>query len=307
MPTSLAVASVLGLPDQMDNQYDPMAIYDNIINHWLAPLSQRVPGRVRLAKEQLARRVAAEVCLASCGLKSPDIDTPQDDHQASDELAQTQPSTFLGSSQPQSSFPTPSPTATPSLTTATSLSSHPSTLASPEYIRLQKYATFNGTKPTPAPLPKSLSKKLAHWSLGGNPDEYNWLSLQRQQDKEAEEEDEGLTPKERARLKRRAERHLKKQRRETLKAATMDAASSQAPEILSASQPTAVSQPRRVPPRIVAVGAASQGAPLLSSSQGVSQSQTQQLFPATQIEPGKFGGRAPPPKKKKKKKRERGF
>ena len=204
-------------------------------------------------------------------------------------------SPVLLSSQLQSSFPTPSPTASPSLTTATSLSSHPSTLASNEFQRLQRYTTFSSEKITPAPLPRNLANKLAHWSEGGNPDEYDWLTTQRKQEKEAEEHDEDLGPKERARLKKRAERHLRKQRRETEKAQFMNVASSQAPEILSASQPAAVFRtPHR--PLKTTIGHASQGAQPLSSSQPA-QSQAQQ-FPASQILPGKFGG-APPKKKRK--------
>lgn len=299
-PTSLAVARVLGLPAAMDPQPDLMAAYDIIMNQWLAPLSQRVAGRVRLAKEQLTRRVAAEVCLASCGLKRPWIDPTQENLYDSAELPETQHSSFLGSSQSYGGFPTPSPTATPSLTTMTSLSSHPSTMASPEYLRLQRYATFSSDKIAPAPLPKRLAKTLAHWSVGGNPGEYDWLSVQKQQEREAEEEDEDLTPRERARLKKRAERHLRKQRRETEKAASMNLASSQVPAIFSASQPSSVLRRRTsmAPPTTPAAGTASQGALLLSSPQ-TTQSQAH-VFPTSQIVPGKFGGRGQPPKKKKK-------
>lgn len=299
-PTSLAVARVLGLPTGMDPQPDLMAAYDSIMNQWLAPLSQRVAGRVRLAKEQLARRVAAEVCLASCGLKRPWIDPSHENPYGSAELPETQQSSFLGSSQSYGGFPTPSPTATPSLTTMTSLSSHPSTMASPEYLRLQQYATFSSDKTAPAPLLKKLAKLLGHWSIGGNPDEYDWLSVQRQQEKEAEEDDEDLTPRQRARLKKRAERHLRKQRRETEKAASMNLASSQAPAIFSASQPSSVLRRRApiAPPITPAAGAASQGALLLSGPQAT-QSQTH-TFPTSQVVPGRFGGRGQPPKKKKK-------
>lgn len=304
-PTNLAVARVLGLPTGMDPQSDLMAAYDSIMNQWLAPLSRRVAGRVRLAKEQLTRRVAAEVCLASCGLKRPWIDPTHENQYDSAKLPETQHSSFLGSSQSYGGFPTPSPTATPSLTTMTSLSSHPSTMASPEYLRLQQYATFSSDKTAPAPLPKRLAKTLAHWSVGGNPGEYDWLSVQKRQEREAEEEDEDLTPRERARLKKRAERHLRKQRRDTEKAASMNLASSQVPAIFSASQPSSVLR-RRAPmalPTTPAAGAASQGALLLSSPR-TTQSQPH-AFPASQIVPGKFGGRGQPPKKKKK--RNEGF
>lgn len=304
-PAILAEPNVLGLPMEMSRRPDPIAIYNSIISHWLAPLSQSVPGRVRLAKEQLARRVAAEICLACFGLKpSLDMNLPQDEQLDTTEIPVSQSYSFSGSSQLQGTFPTPSPTATPSLTTATSLSSHPSTLASSEHMRLQKYTRFDAETTTPAPLPRLLSRKLAHWSVGGDPDVYDWLETQRQQDKEAEEEDEGLSQKERARIKKRAERHLRKQRREMQKAATIGFASSQAPEIFSASQPTAVLQ-QRGPASSVVHAAASQAIPLYSSQAILSQPPP---VAASQIEPGRFGGRAPVASQpKKKRKRNEGF
>ncbi|KAL1306747.1 hypothetical protein AAFC00_005412 [Neodothiora populina] len=292
-PKVLADASVLGLPVDSESRVDLMDTYYSMIHQWLTSLSTRVPGRVRLAKEQLARRIAAEVCLAAYGLKKIAHEPVTDDTDFFPEMSSRHSYPTDGSFDSQRSLPTPSPTATPSLTTATSLSSHPSTLACPEFQRLQQYAWFDPEKTAPAPLPKGLAKKLAHWSLGEKPDNYDWLAVQKQQEKRAEEEDEDLTPKERARLKKRAEKHLRKQRRESQKARTMNLGSSQAPEIFSASQPAMAL------PTVRQFGAASQGAALLSSQ--VTQTQTQApQFPASQIEPGRFGGRATPARKKRK-------
>jgi RNA polymerase I-specific transcription initiation factor RRN6 len=269
-----------------NNDMDLMAVYDNIMAHWLTPLSQTVPGRVRLVKEQLARRIAAGICLASHVLRQPLLKPNEEmtpDTQATEDVF----------SFPQSSLPTPSPTATPSMTTVTSLSSHPSTLVSSEFARLQRYTTFSSEKSTPAPLPKGLTNTLAHWSLGSNPDKYDWLAVQREQEKRAEEEDEDLTPKERARLKRRAEKLLLKQRREAQKASAMDLANSQVPGIVSASQPAFMNTPSRAEAPSVphSARAASQGTQLLASSQA-----PPNMF-TSQIQPGKFGGK--PAKKKR--------
>ena len=89
-----------------DSNMDLMAIYDNIVAHWLAPLSQTVPGRVRLVKEQLARRTAAGLCLASHVLRQPPVKPNEET------IPETQ-ATEEAYSFPQSSLPTPSPTATP--------------------------------------------------------------------------------------------------------------------------------------------------------------------------------------------------
>ncbi|GAB7350917.1 hypothetical protein MBLNU459_g1429t1 [Dothideomycetes sp. NU459] len=293
----LADGAVLGLPVLGSADWDPTLVYNDMIENWLAPLSQRVPGRVRLAKEQLARRVAADLCLASYAFVRAKDAAYEDETQGIAGTQDTLQSDFLGSSQ-VSSFPTPSPTATPSLTTATSLSSHPSTLVAPEYARLQRYTTFSAADSAPAPLPKLLASKLAHWSLGGNPDEYDWIATQRQQEEMAELEDEGLTAKQRARLKRRAEKHLRRQRRETARAETMDLASSQAPEIMSSVRPATALQKQRSGNGAGMSRAASQVFALASSSQPA-QSQAAEP-PASQIEPGRFGGRAKPPKKKRK-------
>ena len=268
-----------------DSNMDLMAIYDNIVAHWLTPLSQTVPGRVRLVKEQLARRIAAGLCLASHVLRQPPV-------KLSEETIPETQATEEAYSFPQSSLPTPSPTATPSMTTVTSLSSHPSTLVSPEFARLQRYTTFTPDKPTPGPLPKGLTNTLAHWSLGSNPEKYDWLAVQREQEKKAEEEDEDLTPRERARLKRRAEKLLDKQRREAQKASAMSLANSQVPGIVSASQPAFMTPSRSEAPNVPhSARATSQGTQLLASSQA-----TPNMF-TSQIQPGKFGGK--PAKKKR--------
>lgn len=273
------------LDPSSDGDMDLMAVYDNIVAHWLTPLSQTVPGRVRLVKEQLARRIAAGICLASHVLRQPPANSSEET------MPETQ-ATEEAYSFPQSSLPTPSPTATPSLTTVTSLSSHPSTLVSPEFARLQRYTTFSPDKPTPGPLPKGLTNTLAHWGLGSNPEKYDWLAVQREQEKKAEEEDDDLTPKERARLKRRAEKLLAKQRRESQKALDMNLANSQVPGIVSASQPAFMTPSRSEGPNVPhSARKASQGTQLLASSQAAPNMVT------SQIQPGKFGGK--PAKKKR--------
>ena len=279
---ALAVGSI--------NSMTPTGFYDDMISNWLTPLSQNVPGRVRLAKEQLARRIAAQLCLASHVIRQPLSQPVEEETQPVSQLPTSSQMSF-----PQSSLPTPSPTATPSVTTAGSLSSHPSTLVSPEFARLQRYASFAPDKPTPAPLPKSLANALGHWTLGDNPDEYDWLTVQREQERRAEEENDDLTPRERARLKRRAERLLLKQRHESQKASAINLASSQAPVILSASQPAIATTPRSGSHSVPqpAMGAASQGTQLLASSQ----SQAQPNMFSSQVQPGRSGGK--PTKKKR--------
>ncbi|KAK8196794.1 hypothetical protein M8818_006961 [Zalaria obscura] len=319
----LSNTDMLGLTKQPDEHMSLVFVYDDIVRSWLGPVSVRVAGRVRLAKEQLARRIAADLCIASHGIGRAIPASQQIGSQAMDEDQEIQqdgptgegaldPSrsrrTSLGVeslsrmtdsmalSQPQTALPTPS--ATPSLTTSTSLSSHPTTLQAPEFARLQRYTTFSANKTAPGPLPKALGNKLSHWELGGDPDKYDWLTTQRQQDRDAEFEDEDLTPAERARIKRRAERHLRRQRRETAAAQAMGVMSSQAPEVFSASQPMGGGS---TVGRMNLGGSQQVGRPSMGRSQPFvltsSQPSQSQMFPASQVEPGRFGGR--PAKKRR--------
>ena len=302
------------LEPSSQNSVDLTSVYDVLVARWLTTLNHQVPGRVRLAKEQLMRRVSADLCLGSCVLKrageheeiNETASVAQDNRMEEDlDLESNHPrsspvemrmSGLTMSSQPPGSLPTPSPSTTPSLASG-SLSSHPSTLTAPEFSRLSQYTTFNPKISAPAPLPKRLSNILAHWIVGVDPGKYDWLATKYAQDQEAEFNDQELSSKERARLKRRAERHLQRQRRETAAAQAQGITSSQAPQLVSASQPVALhTRPTGASQPLVLLGSSSQ------TLQGAGHTQTQ-AFPASQVEPGRFGGRGPP----KKKRRTQGF
>lgn len=272
--------------------------YNSIVSYWISPLSSSVPGRIRLAKEQLARRLAADITLASHKLRpepiAEPVETQQDEKPESQsqtqsqtwdlpmrvaELPQTQTNQFSNTLASQSALPTPSPTGTPSVTTA---SSRTSAFTSLEVSRLRKYATF--TKPAPPSLPRSLNKILSHWTPGADPANYDWLSTSRQitQQTQDEEADSQLTEKQRARLHRKAERHIRRQRKEAAASQQQHLASSQMPElVVSASQPQVGggrSEQARPPPGFGGmVGGSSQ-----SFAPGV----------ASQAVPGRFGGTA---------------
>lgn len=287
----VACRRIRSAPDQ-----DLETLYSTMIRDWITSLPTSIPGRVRLAKDQLLRRVAAEVALASHIIRpepvQPATEEPSQQSQQTWELpvrgGPSQLQTIITASQGQSSqqslLPTPSPSATPSITTA---SSHPSTFTTPEISRLSTYTTFS--KPPPPPLPRSLNNILSHWIIGTDPYTYDYRSASKHIAQREEEADEAqMTEKERARVRRRAERHIRRQRREEAERRAVEVASSQALEIMnsaSASQPQLrVVQAERQP-----VGAeSSQGLHALGG--GVA---------ASQVVPGRFGGR-PPAKKKRK-------
>ncbi|KAK5120544.1 hypothetical protein LTR85_006200 [Meristemomyces frigidus] len=302
----LTVRRVTGAtrPDlqQRDAGVTMAIIYDGMVDDFVSPLAPDIPGRTRLAKEQLVRRAAAEVALASRVIRLQDAEQqPPLDSQPFEQQTWELPvrggvpssMQFLPSSsqQPlsssqlqsqQSALPTPSPSATPSLTTGSSLFS---TLTAPPIARLSRFTAF--AKPGPSALPRSLSNVLSHWEPGADPATYDWLSTSRRIARRAEDEmdSQTMTEKERARAQRKAEKHIRRQRREAAASQAAQLASSQAPEIaISASQPQHL--PMKVESQPVGVAGSSQ-------SQGLGG-----MPSASQVVPGRFGGR--PPKKKRK-------
>jgi RNA polymerase I-specific transcription initiation factor RRN6 len=311
---SLGEIPLPGLPSIDDAADSVTPVYDAIVSHWITPLHSKVPGRIRLAKEQLARRLAAELTLARhvfCIEDTEEQPESQQDakpvqdsqswdlpmHPASSQLYN--PYTSQLQSQSQSVLPTPSPTGTPSVTTA---SSRATTFSSAEVSNLMKFTTF--TKPTPSALPRNLTKLLAHWTPGADPEAYDWITTSRSisQRTREEEADSQLTEKQRARAHRKAERYIRRQRKEAEASQMQMMASSQMPElVVSASQPLPPPSARKP-----AAGAATFSQPQGRSGMappafgGVLNS-SQHMGPgaASQAVPGRFGGR-PPVKKKRK-------
>ncbi|KAI6794107.1 hypothetical protein KC363_g5020 [Hortaea werneckii] len=272
--------------------------YNQMIDDYISPLPPTISGRTRLAKESLVRNAAADVALASRFICTEEAEQPTQEPQGSQQQSWELPVRFGGdftssqllpssqaydsSSQVQHSqrsiLPTPSPSATPSVTTASSGTS----IFASEVSRLARITSFS--KPAPSALPRSLRNVLAHWPPDEDPDEYDWVKTSRRirHADEAFEDEAGMTEKERLRLQRRAERHIRRQRKEAAASQAAQIASSQAPEIaISASQPRA----EKVESQPVGLAASSQ-----IQDRGVPS--------ASQMVPGRFGGR--PAKKKRK-------
>lgn len=263
--------------------------YNAIITGWLGPLSDEVSGRVRLAKVALARHVATDLALANLIVRVEESEALSEAPVSSSNTRPTwdlpvRPSAYgepeasssANRSAQYSALPTPSPTATPSVIT---MSTGMSSFAAPEIYRLSKYAPI--TRPSPLILARPMRKVLSHWIEGESPDDYDWRTASKEIQREEEnEEAEDMTEKERQRLRRQAERHMRRQRKEAEASQAQQMASSQAPEIMAASQPNIFAQE-------------SQPAPASS------QPSLPRAAAASQVVPGRFGGR-PPPKKKRK-------
>jgi len=290
-------------------------IYRSIIRNMLAPLPSNIPGRFRLTLEAQARMMSADVCLASTRveLQKQDEDTGEGDAGETLGLSSQRSDGSLLSSQ---SIPISSqlsatsswrvPTQIPQVavsgyisSTATS-SVHTTTISAStiqaSYTNLRRYVTFS----KPLPIPRSqTARPLAHWTVGVDPASYSWTATQRAIEnlEEAAVEESGLTAKERSRLRKRADRLLKKQRQEDRKREERVADLS--------SQPTVIPTSTRGEPIASIPSAALESQnfslPFMNSQQVVSQSQPSQMptIASSQISSGARGRTGAPPRKKK--------
>ena len=274
---------------------DPLnTIYESLSEAWTRQQPGNAGEIVRHARDQIAKRVAAEVTMASIVVvpqraeveRLPEVEAETQAKGNIWELpvrpgaplsARSTPSVYLDA-QSQSQSPRSPRLPTPS-ETGSSASTRVANLA---LTRLSHYTTFSST-PKPAPLSRRLNRVLSHWTVGADPATYDWSTTSRHFSRREEEDaqDEEMTEKERLRQQRRTERYVRRQQREAEETARMQMLSSQAPAILTSSQPA------RGGSQQIGVGGDSQN-----------QSQSQARMAASQVLPGRHGGR--PAKKKRK-------
>ncbi|RPB28539.1 hypothetical protein L211DRAFT_392570 [Terfezia boudieri ATCC MYA-4762] len=125
--------------DKADN--DIPSLYNHLFTSYVAPLPPEVPTRVRLHRERLARMIATELYLASYGT-----------------VTTSNPTTNPGPT-------TPPPELTP---TPDAQLQHP-----PLFTGLQKYTPLTNHLPT-LKLPSSLSRILDQWSIGEDPEDFEY-------------------------------------------------------------------------------------------------------------------------------------
>ncbi|ERF75635.1 hypothetical protein EPUS_04615 [Endocarpon pusillum Z07020] len=166
------------------------SIYDAIVATHLTPLAPQTPDRIRVNKERLARRVAADLLLASTAFY-PDIaaPTPLVTHNtvAERETSQVMPSSSSAPSVLTPASPPTIPTATTS--TASTEEDHP------VLTRLRKYTAISTASPLVSTSISSLNNStlssiLRHLptSAHTNPETYNYRATERNLAAEAEEE-----------------------------------------------------------------------------------------------------------------------
>jgi RNA polymerase I-specific transcription initiation factor RRN6 len=305
----IASASALHLGG--DEQPTISGVYDSILQNWVASLPKDVPVRVRQHKERLARRVAAEVMLASTRVTQRDsqLRTATGQPSLSHDSGIAMPilsSQLLASQMSSQPLPAPLPSQSQSQSQSHSQplpSAPPSALADP-LARLRKHLKFRddeATGPQPALAP-SVTQLLSHWQPGANPSTYNWDTIERADC--ADNLDEA-SQRQLEKARKKKERLERKQQRENELAKSQP--SSQPFSVpLPSSQPFPFTMPTAFPK--------SSPGPMLGSSQ---MPFTQVPLPGTgtqsqglpgaqsQVVPGRFGGRVE--RKKKKKNRVSGF
>ncbi|KAF3043106.1 hypothetical protein E8E11_008085 [Didymella keratinophila] len=294
----VAAQSVLRIPG--NGQPSVANLYDTILEDWIAPLPTETPVPVRQAKERLARRIAAEVTLASTQLRPKE----EEQHPASLPSLPSKPADLLSSS-----LPTPPPSSVPPSSPLFPEALQPRT--SDPLSRLRRHLRIgDGSSTTPANLPPTVSELLSHWQPGTDPSTYDWAATERATRPDA---GHGETQEQREEERKRKERRERRQRREDERLRAKTQASSQS----AFTQPTF---PRSSPGPTVGGMAASSQVPIPTSSKMPSHVHSQggafggfggfggmnSMVPQSQVEPGKFGGR-PEKKKKKGKGRVSGF
>ena len=295
---SASFFSHLGIEEASGMTSTPEAISQHLLSTQLESLSETMVT----ARGNLARQIAADIALAShirvedsSGERGPEpkqeYSQSKSEHLPSQALTATPRTTdspdstalLLRDQHVPSRLATPTPSAVSS--TETSTTTHAATA---EISRLAKYIIFSN--PSAPPSSRTTRRILSHWQLGADPNVYDWLSVPRAStDSSGDDDDDEAgapVPKEREHKRRRQERHAKRQRREAEQSERMQRVSSQVPtlEIVSASQPTAT----------VDHGGGSQG----HRQTPAPSSQAQPMY-ATQILPGRHGGRGPARKKRK--------
>jgi RNA polymerase I-specific transcription initiation factor RRN6 len=277
-------------------------------------MPSNTPSRVRLRKERIARRIAAEVVMAGtrCQQQEPALVPEVGLHAINSLSVPILPSQPLAgspskSSQWISSQPLPSPPLTQRSQSEIQSSPQPSlpeTFGPADPLaRLSKHLKLKDESIPQASISTSVERLLSHWQPGTDPHDYEWDMAERAYRAELSDADsQKLTEK----ARRRKERRERKQQRENEMIRTQPS-----------SQPFTFAKPAsfsRSSPGPMPGG-------MGNSSQVPSQPFTRVPLPGTgirssqpgfdpsvarsQVEPGKYGGR--PDKKKKKNNRMSGF
>lgn len=298
--------SLLAKGKGVDLPLDLITVYNHLIDIWVTCLPRRTPGSIRLLRERIIRKVAADLALSSVAIsmglppiQKPDviIDFDEMDIDRGTPFSSSQPEPIGGESSQRRarsvSLSTDPGLPTPEYTASVVSERYTQTEAGedPVISLLRKYADF----PPQPPLGPTVSRILSHWVPGADPDQYSWEAARRAHaTAEYEDEDNAYSRRRKIRRKKKAEKSSRYKR-----AGTVESGISQATSI-SQSQPSFPAAHFRPGPSFGSQPAFAQGT--MPSSQVTGGMD----LPMTQVEDGQFGGRQVF-RKKKTKKRKQGF
>lgn len=290
----LPISSLVQLPIANESEGKPnlVYIYDRLVSIWLSNLPHNIPGRTRITKERIIRKLAADLVLARINITRKPPHIGHDDHlDNQDDAELSNPETSFGShgtvtprrsSVPASERDGGGSTSRSDLGARNSGISDPQpTSRAPVYSTLSSLTTF---KSQPS-MSRNVESMLSHWVPDMDPTTYDW-----QRTVFSVEEDES----------QRMSRSVTPKRRLRKKTPQRTAMSSPAPPPVSPAIPGIYGQSSQPPS-----GGLHRGMP--QSSQVTAEHED---LPMTQVERGLFGGREANKKsvmKTRKKKRAAGF
>ncbi|KAG8528071.1 uncharacterized protein KY384_006987 [Bacidia gigantensis] len=264
------------------------SIYNDLLHSFLSPLPSTVPVQVRVSLERLIRSIALQLCLASYPARPRLATYPSDGHRqglhdqpqqrltfelpvrgktfasttvaSQDRIRAAKPASPSKSAPDSSAEPSSPMYDSASAKTSMSASTEPSysSVAKTEDPTSKYLRSLTSLAPQPV-LPLELSSILEHWTLGADPDNYDWVATTQAQARDTEAEEVEASSSQRRKAKRR------KRARES----QLDWSSSQpVPEVsVSTSRPVSASQPTQMMGSSQPTGMQESGIPAFTMSQ----------------------------------------
>lgn len=296
LPSDLSFSPLMDFATTQDSygKLSLIRIYDRLVNEWLSNLPPDIPGRTRITKEKVIRRLAADLILARINITRETLNVANEtlvDEQLKnyDEAESSNPESTISSHRAatprRSSLSASEKGRDGSIPRSDFAAEHSQPFEDgrvPLYSSLLSLTTF---KHQPS-VSRNIEPVLSHWTPGMDPAVYDWQKTV-----------QSITDDESQRTSSRATTPKHRVRKKTPQATSI--ISSPAPPPVSPAPPLGSergSQPTGGDPR-----------QMLQSSQATAMEED---FPMTQVERGAFGGREAARRtamKIRKKKRAAGF
>ncbi|CAG8126948.1 unnamed protein product [Penicillium olsonii] len=182
-----------GMPTQLSGEADKhmLEIYDQMVGDWVSTLRPQIPVQMRLTKEKLIRKVAADLLLSRVVQTKP-VESIEDPITTPNEQAASHHQTL-----PSSFAPSPIPASQSQMTNRTGSGrvKPPSKYSAvPVLSGLSAFTTFKKQRA----MPGNVSDLLSHWSVGDDPSSYAWEKIE---DQETRVSQTPRTPKRKKRMK----------------------------------------------------------------------------------------------------------